>query len=108
MKPNTTNKVFWNEWARLGQELLDYGEEIQYGNSFVEVKFQHGTPAVILHSRSIKKIYPDNQGAKLAIAKVLEDSEKGLQNGARTFTVAFTRGKINHVQLDEYSSDLIQ
>lgn len=99
---------FWIEWGKVGQDLLEYGQEVQYGNSLVEVKFMQGVPAVIIRSKSVKKKYPDDSAAKMAVAQVLEDSETASFDGARTWTVAYNRGHITHIQLDEYSNRLVK
>ena len=99
---------FWEEWANIGKDLIDYGRQIQYGNSLVEVKFMDGHPTVIIRSKSIKRKYPDNNEAEAAIAKELRDSEKGLYDGARTFTVAYHQGNITQVLLDEYANNILK
>lgn len=99
--------LFWKEWAEIGKELLDYGEQIQYGNSLLEVKFMKGDPAVIVLSKSIKTKYPDNQSAKLSVGQILEDSETKQFTGSRTFTVAYNHGDITQILLDQYGNTLI-
>lgn len=99
---------FWTEWQRIGKDLIEYGEQIKYGNSLVEVKFMGGKPAVIIRSKSIKTKYPTNTEAEMAIAKTLNDSSDDGFDGARTFTVAFNRGNITQVLLDEYANNLIR
>lgn len=99
---------FWEEWGNIGKELIEYGQQIKYGNSLVEVKFMDGKPAVIIRSKSIKKKYPDNQTAELAIAKTLNDSVAEGFDGARTLTVAYNRGNITQVILDEYGNKLVR
>ena len=99
---------FWEEWGLIGKELIEFGKQVQYGNSLLEVKFMAGNPAVIIRSKSVKAKYPDNKEAEIAIAKELRDSEEGAFDGARTFTVAYHQGMITQVLLDEYSNRLIQ
>ena len=99
---------FWLEWNRIGQELLDYGEEIQYGSSLVEVKFQKGLPSVIIRSKSVKRKYPDNDSANRAVGKILADSGSANFDGARTFTIAYHQGSVTQVILDEYGNTLLK
>lgn len=99
---------FWEQWAEIGKDLLEYGEKIQYGNSLVEVKFMAGKPVVIIRSKSIKTKYPNNSEAELAIGKLLHDSKTVGFDGARTFTVAYNRGNITQVILDEYGNALLK
>ena len=99
---------FWEEWNKLGEELLEYGKDAKYGNSLVEVKFYDGAPAVIIRSKSVKTKYPDNQHAEMAIGKLLHDSSLVGFDGARTFTVAYNRGNITQVILDEYGNSLLK
>ena len=99
---------FWEEWANIGKDLIDYGRQIQYGNSLVEVKFMDGHPTVIIRSKSIKRKYADNDEALKAIAKELQDSVNGNYDGARTFTVAFHQGGVTQVLLDEYANSVVK
>jgi hypothetical protein len=98
---------FWEEWGNIGKELIEYGKQVQYGNSLLEVKFMAGNPAVIIRSKSIKKKYPSNKDAEIAIAKELRDSEEAAFDGARTLTIAYHQGNITQVLLDQYSNALI-
>lgn len=99
---------FWLAWEEIGKDLLEYGQEIQFGNSLVEVKFAAGIPTVIVRSKSIKRKYPNNMGAEMAIAEELRNSEKSRYEGARTFTVAYHDGNITQVLLDQYASTLLK
>jgi hypothetical protein len=101
-------KTFWEQWADIGKDLLEYGKQIQYGNSLVEIKFMKGNPVVIIRSKSIKTKYPDNIQAEQAIGKLLSDSQTLGFDGARTFTVAYNRGNITQVILDEYANNLLK
>lgn len=102
------NQEFWEHWAAVGKEILEYGEDVKYGSSLLEVKFYDGKPAVIIRSKSVKTKYEDNAAAEVAIGKVLTESTKINFDGARTFTVAYNRGKITQVILDQYSNDLLR
>jgi hypothetical protein len=102
------NEVFWREWAEIGRDMLSYGKEIQFGNSLVEVKFMHGTPTVIIRSKSVKKKYPDNAKALDSINKIMENSSVAQYDGAQTFTIAWHQGSVSQVILDEYSNTLIK
>lgn len=98
---------FWQQWQLTGQEVIDHGDQVQYGQSLLEVKYQDSVPAVIILSKSYKTKYPDNQTAKSAIGKLLEDSETAKFTGARTFTVTLNKGDITQVLLDQYGNSLI-
>ena len=99
---------FWTEWADIGKELIAYGKDVQYGNSLVEIKFMTGKPTVIIRSKSIKKKYAGNDEALQAIAKTLAQSIVDGFDGARTFTVAYNRGNITQVILDEYENSVLK
>lgn len=99
---------FWEEWANVGRDLLAYGEDIQYGMSLIEVKFQGGKPFVIVRSKSVKKKFPTNETAIAGIKKILDESVNEGFHGARTFTVALNRGTVSQVILDEYSNLLLK
>ena len=99
---------FRAEWAKIGEELILHGNDVQYGNSLVEVKFADGKPVVIIRSKSVKTKYPDNSHAELAIGKLLHDSYAAGFDGARTFTVAYNKGNITQVILDEYGNTLLR
>lgn len=98
---------FWTEWARLGEEIVQYGKDIGFGMCLVEVKFQDSVPAIVILSRQINTIYKTNDEAKMAIAQVLENSESADFDGARTFTIGFNKGRIVRVILDEYGNKVI-
>lgn len=102
------NEQFWKEWADVGRELLSYGQEIQFGSSLVEVKFQRGQPFVIIRSKSVKKKYPDNLQANEAVKEVLKQSESSSFSGARTFTIAYHNGNVQQVLLDEYQNLVVK
>ena len=102
------NENFWKVWADLGRELISYGKDIQFGNSLVETKFMHGSPTVIIRSKSVKKKYPGNSEALAAIKKLLEQSEAQKYDGAQTITIAWHQGTVSQVILDEYSNTLIR
>lgn len=101
------NEVFWKEWAEIGRDLLSYGRDIKFGNSLVEVKFMNGSPAVIIRSKSVKKKYPDNAEALKALTDIFGASVKDKYDGAQTMTVAWHKGTVSQVILDEYSNKLI-
>lgn len=101
-------REFWKHWADIGKELLEHGEQVQYGHSLLEIKYREGVPSVLVLSKSMKTKYPDNQHAKVAIAKLLEDSEAAHFTGSRTFTVTLADGNVSHVLLDEYGNTLIR
>lgn len=98
---------FWKQWKATGDEILEHGEQVQYGQSLLEVKYMDSVPAVIILSKSYKTKYPDNQTAKSAIGKILEDSESIGFTGSRTFTVTLNKGTISQVLLDQYGNSLI-
>ena len=102
------NEAFWKEWAEIGRDLISYGKDIQFGNSLVETKFMHGTPTVIIRSKSVKKKYPTNAIAREAINKLIDESEKVKYDGAQTVTIAWHQGAVTQVILDEYSNALIR
>lgn len=100
-------RSFWEQWKLTGEELLAHGEQVQYGQSLLEVKYMDSVPAVIILSKSYKTKYPDNQTAKMAVGKLLEDSESTGFTGARTFTVTLDKGTITQILLDQYGNRLI-
>ena len=101
-------KNFWIEWANVGQELIEHGEQVVFGHSLLEVKYVDSVPAVIILSKSMKTKYPTNNDAKMAVAKLLEDTERAGFIGSRTLTITYDKGLISHILLDEYGNKLIR
>lgn len=101
-------KAFWEQLEAVGREVLEQGQQMGFGMSLVEIKFQHGTPSVIIRSISVNTKYPDDVSAKAAIAKELEDAEQTDFDGARTYTVVYSKGHINRILFDEYHNRLLK
>lgn len=99
---------FWKQLSIVGQEVLDQGKSMGFGMSLVEIKFQDGTPSVLTRSISVNTKYPDDNQAKLAIAQELENATTSGFDGARTYTVVYSRGKINRILFDEYHNHLLK
>jgi hypothetical protein len=101
-------KEFWVQLEAVGREVLEQGKAMGFGMSLVEVKFQRGTPSVLIRSISVNTRYPDDDAAKTAIAQELEEATQVGFDGARTFTVVYNKGKINRILLDEYHNRLLK
>lgn len=101
-------KSFWEQMQAIGEEVLAQGERMGFGMSLVEIKFQGGTPSVIIRSISVNTKYPDDTSAKAAIAGELESAEQTEFDGARTYTVVYSKGHINRILFDEYHNVLLK
>ena len=99
---------FWEQWALVGRDILKHGEEVRYGHSLLEVKYQDSVPTVIVLSKSTKRKYPTNDDTKIAIAKLLNEMESSRDTGSHTFTVTVADGQFSHVLLDEYGNTIIR
>lgn len=106
MEPSV--KAFWEQLEAIGREVLEQGQKMGFGMSLVEIKFQNGSPSVIIRSISMNTKYPDDLSAKAAIAKELEDAEQNDFDGARTYTVVYSKGHINRILFDEYHNTLLK
>lgn len=104
----TPTDRFWEEYMKVGREVLKQGMEMGYGQSLIEVKFQQGTPSVLIRSMSVHNRYPDNTAAKAAIGGQLEQSESERFDGARTFTVIYNKGQINRILTDDYENHILK
>lgn len=104
----TSEKAFWDAYVAVGREVLEQGKKMGFGQSIIDVKFHDGQPAVLIRSIALTTKYPDNQAAKINLAKEIEDAEKGKFDGSRTYTVVWNKGRISRVLLDEYSNHLLQ
>jgi len=98
---------FWTLWANVGKELIEHGQEVQFGHSLLEVKYMEGVPKVIILSKSIKRKFPSDDIAKMSVAQEMETTEKANYTGARTFTITYDKGHISHILLDEYTNKLL-
>lgn len=101
-------RSFWEQLESIGREVLEQGQKMGFGMSLVEIKFQNGTPSVIIRSISMNTKYPDDLTAKAAIARELEDAENNSFDGARTYTVVYDKGHINRILFDEYHNTLLK
>ncbi len=97
-------QAFWDRLMDIGKDILKNGEKLDYGNMLMEVKYRKGNPAVIVRSASRNTLFKDNQAAKIAVAKSLDQREASSYDGAQTFTVIWHEGKINRILVDEYQN----
>jgi len=98
---------FWHEWADLGKEILDHGEQVEFGHSLLEIKYMNSVPAVLVLSKSMKRKFPSDEIAKMSVAQEMENTEKSTFTGARTWTITYDKGHISHILIDEYGNKLI-
>lgn len=108
MNPDKATENFWREYMKVGEEVLAQGQAMGFGQSLIEVKFQNGTPSVLIRSMSLHSRYPDNVSAKAAIGAQLEQSEVDQFDGARTLTIIYNKGQINRLLTDDYENHILK
>lgn len=101
-------RSFWEQLHAVGEEVLKQGQEMGFGMSLVEIKFQNGTPSVFIRSISVNTKYPDDLSAKAAVARELEEAETAEFDGARTYTIVYNKGHIGRILFDEYHNRLLK
>lgn len=93
---------YWTQLANIGKEVLDQAKQMGFGMSVVEIKHADGKPVLIVRSHTENQKYPDTNTALIGISNALQQSIDDAFDGARTFTVVFSKGKINRVLIDDY------